>query len=818
MAECEDHHGEVADDTATLFSPEHATMNPVASWEGATILADADDDLVGTTLDNTYLVERILGEGGMGRVYQAAHTRIAQKRVAVKVLHPEYMRNAEMLARFQREAEAAASIAHPNVVAVYDVDRTPRGLPYLICEYLEGMDLWEHLKQQKRLSLPTAIHIVRQLCEGLRAAHRSGVVHRDLKPQNIFLVGEFAAGVPEFPFIKILDFGLSKFMDVADGELVTKTGVIMGTPSFMSPEQALGQHADLRADVYGVGAILYTCMTGRLPFEELTPQATILAVIGNEPTRPRVLVPSIPEYAELVIQRAMAKQPAERYPDMDALLSALEPLVEDRKALHDLGAPRSGRQSLDTQAESSSAARPKLVFFLVLALGLLLGSVAVAVVGIEQVADWSLSRLELGLVLTCAVAVAVTPTVLIVRRIRSLVWDNTSRVLGLLSRVRVAVLTAIVTYGLAWFGFRVFDGVVLRLMGEPIRANLTWPGWDLLLPVVGMGAGAVALLRERALSEMLRGRWSGRFVVGIALLATLTLAAVVIPLGLRWQARESSGTSLAPIEHRESQPAESPAKPEQTAAASNASAATPVEPTPTPADTPKGVAETPSSSASSSPPPVALASKEELTAAAALGVDGWSSLADHYPTDPRVLRALVLSHASRAAELGNAMVVARRLFKVAPEETKSADMQYLVQRAAETPGVPADVAWKMMTEEMGTQGPDVLYSLIMTKPKLAERAERALSDPTVRRRGSPALAIAWELRTASSCAARLPLLDRAIQIGDERAIAVLGALSSGTGHGCGKNKRKPCPPACPEQVDAFRAAMTKLSQRLKSGG
>src|SRR5512145_2499023 len=126
-------------------------MTQVDSWQGATILASAEDELVGKTLNDTYAVERLLGEGGMGRVYLARHTRIQQKRVAVKVLHREFVRNAEILARFQREAETAASISHPNVVAVYDVDCTPHGLPYLVSEYLEGIDLGQYLKQEKTL-------------------------------------------------------------------------------------------------------------------------------------------------------------------------------------------------------------------------------------------------------------------------------------------------------------------------------------------------------------------------------------------------------------------------------------------------------------------------------------------------------------------------------------------------------------------------------------------------------------------------------------------------------------------------------------------
>lgn len=344
------------------MTKEYAATDQVDSWQGATILADAEaeDEVVGTTLNSTYSVERILGEGAMGRVYEARHTRIAQKRVAVKVLRPEYLRNAEVLARFQREAETAASISHPNVVAVYDVDRTPRGLPYLVSEYLEGIDLGRHLKQRKKLGLPTVVHIARQLCEGLEAAHRCGVIHRDLKPNNIFLVGDFFSdGVPDFPFIKILDFGLSKFMDAPTGQLVTANGVIMGTPAFMPPEQAMGQQADLRADIYGVGALLYTCLTGRLPFDEATPQATVLAVIGSEPPRPRAIAPSIPDYAELVIQRAMAKQPEARYPDMTAFLGALEPLTETRHVRREIGSWRAGpRASFETQAERAKRLDP----------------------------------------------------------------------------------------------------------------------------------------------------------------------------------------------------------------------------------------------------------------------------------------------------------------------------------------------------------------------------------------------------------------------------------------------------------------------------
>lgn len=836
-------------------------MSQADSWEGATILAEAEDDVVGKTLNGTYVAERILGEGGMGRVYQARHTRIGQKQVAIKVLHPEYIRNAEMLARFQREAETAAAICHPNVVSVYDVDRTLRGLPYIVSEYLDGIDLGQYLKQVQKLSLQTALHIAHQLCEGLAAAHRCGVIHRDLKPSNIFLVGDFTAGVPELPFIKILDFGLSKFMDVSDGQLVTKAGVVMGTPAYMPPEQALGQHTDKRSDVYGAGAILYTCLTGRPPYDESTPQATVLAVIANEPSRPRALEPSIPEHVELVIQRAMSKQPADRYADMDALLQALAPLIEEHRAESGIQSSRLQRApSFDGQADRAKAVRPKLVLAFALGVTLVFASFALATTGLEQVVGWSLTRREFGLVLACTVGVAFTPIWLLARGIRSRVWDNTGRVLELLSAVRAAAFTVVVAYGLSWFGARILDGVVFRLMGESVLVNLSWPGWDFLLPLMALGMGSVALLREQILSRMLRG-WRRAAIVALTLGATLALAAVVFVVGLLWQASlgnraaarsqpatavalstpprsaaPAKTTSATPTDSSSTAPAASsgasqpePTRPSSAGSldlahitgASQPDATRLANPSPPPAaatGAPEATPPTPPVASIANPPsqPVRLASDDELAAATTRGVEGWSALAGRYPSDARVLRALVLAHASRAAELGDAMKAVRQLFHVAPDEAKRADMQYLVQRAAETPGVPADLAWKILVEDMGIYGPDVLYATMLNKPKLADRAELLLNDATVRQRGSPALGIAYDLRKASSCSARLPLLERAIAIGDERAVAVLGGLSSGSARGCGKNKRKPCPPACPEQAEQFRAAMAKITQRVKA--
>src|SRR5688572_12375913 len=168
--------------------------------------APADDDpLIGVTLADSYEIVREIGEGAMGRVYEARHTRLPTKRYAVKVLHEELAREPQVVTRFQREAEAASGLLHPNVVGVYDVNHTPDGRPYIVAEFLDGEELGDYLERIGKLPYGAAVHIVRQVCRALGAAHARGIVHRDVKPENVYLTGE-----PSAPIIKVLDFGISK--------------------------------------------------------------------------------------------------------------------------------------------------------------------------------------------------------------------------------------------------------------------------------------------------------------------------------------------------------------------------------------------------------------------------------------------------------------------------------------------------------------------------------------------------------------------------------------------------------------------------------
>ncbi|HEY0464418.1 MAG TPA: serine/threonine-protein kinase [Polyangiaceae bacterium] len=530
-----------ANDTQVLASAD--IVDPM-SWTGATEPVDIGEDLIGVTLNDTYVPERILGEGGMGRVYLARHTRIRQKRVAVKVLHPEFFGNAHVLARFQREAETAAAISHPNVVTVLDVDRTPHGLPYLVTEYLDGIDLADQLKAQGKFSATSAVHIARQLCKGLGAAHQSQVIHRDVKPQNIFLVGDFTRGLPERPSIKVLDFGLSRFSDSSENQL-TQTGCIMGTPAYMAPEQARGQKVDHRTDVYGVGVVLYTMLTGRPPFDGDTPQATVLAAMNSEPPRPRSVEPTILPHLELIIERAMARDPAERYQDMAAFEQALthfqaeslaRPAPSNAPPVPSKQDP-SARRTLRESDADVHAARPRLVLFVLAAAVLMISGAVSAIVGIEYATHYRFSRVELELLSLGIVGSSLTPAVLWVLNVRRRVWENSNRVLSLLGQVRAAVIAAISMYGLGLLALHVVDDFAVRLIGSSglPAMGVTWAGWSVLLPVMALNASITVVWRRRL--AVIRSDWRRRLALILVTSLGLGVFAALVVGGLWWRRR-----------------------------------------------------------------------------------------------------------------------------------------------------------------------------------------------------------------------------------------------------------------------------------------
>ena len=781
------------------------------SWSGAGEERPAVDELVGRTLNATYKVEAVLGEGGMGRVYRARHTRIASKLYAIKVLHREYGADPQVLARFQREAEAAASITHSNVVGVYDVDRTSRGLPYLVCEYLAGMDMSEYLRKHGRLDADAAVHIALQVCEGVEAAHAQGVLHRDLKPHNVFLCADSSGEVPERPTVKLLDFGLSRFLDGSSSEL-TRAGVIMGTPAFMAPEQARGERSDHRLDVYGLGTILYTALSGRVPFNEESPQATILAVLRKSPVPLQTLVPTIPLYLQSAVERAMAKLPDERFATMRELREALVPVSSDpepdaAQIVRVSETPGAAGLQLDGGAAPADrlarlgftgrVSTLKLAGATLLANLVALTMVTVAVSGVPAfVSAPSLLRL-----LPIVHILAVVATALAFPLLVNWWWrrshqgpERTDDLRRSLQRVLLSSLLAFAVGALTIRLAAVFAAPRIDLLGLDAEKLKGWPGWNLLLTLVAFIAGAGS-----AIGATLRpgAGWWRRFASDAVELGGVAACATVLVWGMnqtqRWThvAERASSQSVDGSQ-------------EALGAASLA-----LDPVLVDGD----IADEPEAPSTTTPSDAPRASEEELAAAIEDGEQALVALAGKYPDDVKVLRKLAFVFASRAAALPDTMAVVKHLFSVEPSSVTDPELRYFVSRAAETPGPAADQAFDILENHMGTAGPDLLYELLL-RSKASDSAQAMLNKPSLRERFSPELAIAFDLRSAQGCAARLPLLKRASMEGDERSIMVLAALSSGTRRGCGKWKRHPCKPACPDEAQAFRDAIKSISVRV----
>jgi len=770
-----------------------------ASWSGYPPPGN-NDPLVGQTLNGTYVVESVLGEGGMGRVYRAHHTRIANKCFAIKVLRPEFSSNAEMVARFRREAEAAACITHPNVVEVYDVDETPELCTYLVCEYLLGIDMSEHLTRCGSLPIPIAIHIARQVCGALDSAHAAGVMHRDVKPQNIFLLTDEDRTVTARPTIKVLDFGLSRFID-AVGTQLTRAGVIMGTPAYMAPEQAGGGAVDYRTDIYGLGAVLFATITGCAPYEGETLQELVLAVLNQDPPLPSSINPEIPANLELVIQRAMARNPDERYQSMAELGLALEAFAEPDPSNEESPAMaiRPGsRLMLEDEARAVNTARPRLIVFGILALLLLIVGLSSTVPSIELVTGkLRFTRIEIALILLGILGTLLTPTLLFFRRIKKTVWGNHARVLDHLRTIQLSLLWSLTAYGTVAIAVRFLDDIFGRFGASFVfgsQPGASFRGWNLIFVAIALAAATLTVLHRRIARPQM-GRL-GRFIRASLPALGVVVAVVGVSLGFLWRLR------IVRVEAALLNSAK--------AAAAKLASEAEHESRPTVLDPP------PESPQPTTHSPGERAPTDELAAASAKGANGLIPLAEHYPKDPYVLKPLLLAFASRSTGLADAMSIAQRLFDISPEETRDPDLRFLVKKAANTPGETSIIAFSIMVEHMGTAGADLLYDIMQSNSRLSKHADELLASDNVREIASQALRVAYELRKADSCAARLPLLDRAAELGDLRSVSILSPLTVGAKRGCGRWKRGPCPAPCAIEARRYTDAIVRIMARQPS--
>ena len=295
------------------------------------------DPLVGTSLDGRYRIERVLGRGGMGTVYAATVTSLGTP-VAVKVLRPVQDDGGMAMGRFEREARSASRLGNPHIVDIRDFGKdATTGLAFLVMEYLDGEDVGGLLGRERVLSVERALHIVLQCCVALGAAHAASIVHRDLKPENLFLVTR--GGVRDF--VKIVDFGLAKINDLDldgdPGRKLTKTGMIFGTPQYMSPEQCMGKPTDHRSDIYSLGLILYELLTGRVPFDGETFMGVLNQHMVDPPPPMRQVNPSItvPPMLEAVVYRCLDKKARNRPQSMGELAEELRGALES-SGLHAL--------------------------------------------------------------------------------------------------------------------------------------------------------------------------------------------------------------------------------------------------------------------------------------------------------------------------------------------------------------------------------------------------------------------------------------------------------------------------------------------------
>src|SRR5689334_17171115 len=323
---------------STVLGANDTAVAVARTGDGATSLTEvpsssspdrmAVTELIGVTLSGRYLVTRKVGQGGMGAVYEATHTLIG-KRVAVKVLLEKYARREAIVQRLEQEARLASSCQNEHIIDITDFGTTEDGRTFVVMEYLEGESLAECLARETKLSEQRILRIISQAASALAAAHAKGIVHRDIKPENLFLLRR-----KDQDFIKVVDFGISKSLRASDEAeeppRLTQTGMVLGTPLYMSPEQARGDdELDARVDIYALGVIMYEAATGRVPFIGNNYLSVISQVLNEEPRPLRVLRPDLSEEFEAIVLRAMDKDRSARYASANALLSDVTALLDD---------------------------------------------------------------------------------------------------------------------------------------------------------------------------------------------------------------------------------------------------------------------------------------------------------------------------------------------------------------------------------------------------------------------------------------------------------------------------------------------------------
>ena len=299
--------------------------NTFCPYDGQELVTLLTQDIIGRLIDNKYLIEMKIARGGTGTVYKAMHVQLNVP-VAVKVLHNERMNDALAVERFRREAFAALQVRHPNAIAVFDFGVTTDNVVYVVMELLRGMSLRQKLKQVCYVSLLDVDSVIQQICAAVAVAHRRKIVHRDLKPENIFIHND---GDEEI--VKVVDFGLAKlrgFIDDVESPALTRDGLVIGTPLYMSPEQSRGRSVDKRSDIYSLGVILYEMLTGNLPFRGASLSEIAVKHATEKPKPVYEIRPTLPAVINAVVMHALEKLPKNRPNTVTEWASSLHAAVK----------------------------------------------------------------------------------------------------------------------------------------------------------------------------------------------------------------------------------------------------------------------------------------------------------------------------------------------------------------------------------------------------------------------------------------------------------------------------------------------------------
>jgi eukaryotic-like serine/threonine-protein kinase len=716
------------------------------------------DPRVGTVLAERYRLDALLGEGGMGRVYAAEHV-LMRKKLAVKILHRELTSVPEVVARFEREAMAAANIDHPNVAAATDFGKLVDGAVFLVLEYVQGENLRDQIAAGP-MAVERALGIARQIASALGSAHALNIVHRDLKPENVMLVDKG----DEPDFVKVLDFGIAKVpigeAQEGGGRPITKVGMVFGTPEYMAPEQALGQNVDGRADLYALGVILYEMLTGVRPFGSQSQ----VGILGQQLSKPppsfaeRAPGVQVPPSVEQLALKLLQKEASDRFQSAADVVQAIDELV---------GAPaRSGRVfTLTGGSPRAFGSHPDLDSapdgYLRISAPDLAPPPSGPLPPLPRFPDGPDSWPEVPISAIPSLDAAVASG--LPARATLKLPESVAGAAGVASRPSSA--------SAAPRPSRVRDlGTALKRTVDQLS------GW-----VDAERERLPEAVRVPLKDVPARALLAFGLVAGLAVL--IGFGALVSALARSHSARTSPLTSA----HAASGglPASSAVAPASSGAASSTPSVAPV---------------------------AGGAPDAELAAARSGGPAALLKLSDRYPNDTRVMLALAQADVAHHAP-AQAVGIVSHMLSIDPALNENPEVASTLWVAVQAPK-SENAAFDLLEGPMGPKGADIVYDLSTTRGiayPIKHRAAEWLHTQAFQKNSSAALNVAVALRFATECSQRYALLLRAKAVGGKRSLVYLKTLESR--YGCGRGGKADCNP-CLRGDNRLKETIAAVEQRV----